>query len=421
MPGFDSPTVGYFWRMCVHEGWLYLGTYDWTVWLPFLHTHEWPQKVLKLLELADLDNIVKRRAGFDLWRTKDGVKWLPVSRNGFSNPCNYGVRTMSSSPYGLFIGAANPFGPTMATKRLSGWQYTSNLRGGLEIWLGSRDFYTNSSYDASTEAEKTPGIVSGKKRNSSTDLCENWIHEYYGGNDFRYCGLWRHATKSPREACENLVKEILSFIPGKKHHLLEIGRSARETSRIILGDPVCGSLTRIVQTKEELEACQKIAPSAIYRIMKPHKLKFKEKSFDYVICIEGPNALGPGKRLFKEVYRILKPGGGLLFSDIIFNADAPSSKIARERNIANTLPKYRELLVRCGFEHVNVLDATRLCWIGFRANYLNEFGLKLLSGEISFDLYRDILKRLPDGGMPVSYYVVGSVTKKTETKEKVLI
>jgi hypothetical protein len=30
LPGFDNFFNGYFWRMCAHEGWLYMGTFEWS-------------------------------------------------------------------------------------------------------------------------------------------------------------------------------------------------------------------------------------------------------------------------------------------------------------------------------------------------------------------------------------------------------
>jgi len=46
--------------------------------------------------------------GADLWKTEDGIRWQPVTLNGFNNPDNYGLRNMLHvNP--LFIGTANPF------------------------------------------------------------------------------------------------------------------------------------------------------------------------------------------------------------------------------------------------------------------------------------------------------------------------
>ena len=77
--------------------------------------------------------------GFELWRSPDGVNWYPITQNGFENPYNDGVRTLQSTPLGLFVGTANPFGPEVAVRvreAKSGrdeWEFRPNQRGGLEI------------------------------------------------------------------------------------------------------------------------------------------------------------------------------------------------------------------------------------------------------------------------------------------------
>jgi hypothetical protein len=135
-PGFRNPACGYFWRMQQHAGYLYLGTFDSTVFLPYANLSGRPRSLATLLDLIGIDNIVRSRGGFDLWRTKDGVAWEPVTRNGFGNPYNYGARTIVSAQGRLFIGTANPFGPQVAVETAAGnWIYADNPRGGLEIWM----------------------------------------------------------------------------------------------------------------------------------------------------------------------------------------------------------------------------------------------------------------------------------------------
>ena len=63
---------------------------------------------------------------------------MPVNRQGFGNPYNYGLRTLVSTPHGFFLGTANPFGPRVAVRRGDQWRYEDNPQGGLEIWLGRR-------------------------------------------------------------------------------------------------------------------------------------------------------------------------------------------------------------------------------------------------------------------------------------------
>ena len=157
-PGFDNFFNGYVWRMEAHAGRLYAGTCDWSTVLPFAvgvrsqpaqpQTAQLPAgpgsgahdprlvRILDgLLRWLEPDNLVKFEGGFDLWSTGDGVTWLPVTTTGFGNPYNYGLRTMASTPHGLFLGTANPFGPEVATRFGDGWCYTPNPAAGTEIWL----------------------------------------------------------------------------------------------------------------------------------------------------------------------------------------------------------------------------------------------------------------------------------------------
>ena len=143
-PGFDNPFNGYFWRMTVHDGWLYLGTYKWTVFLPYMSQDQWGWDFQWIVDQVGVDELAHLAGGCELWRSPDGVNWYPVTRNGFNNPYNHGIRTLQSTPCGLFVGTANPFGPEVAVRcreRKSGretWEYRPNAKGGLEIWLGSR-------------------------------------------------------------------------------------------------------------------------------------------------------------------------------------------------------------------------------------------------------------------------------------------
>ncbi len=137
--GFGNLFSGYIWRMAEHNGWLYVGTMEWSVTLGYAELENRSHKVRKVMGDVGLQNIVESQGGFDLWRTSDGINWIPVDKRGFDNPYNYGLRTLASTPLGLFIGTANPFGPRSLQKQEdNSWQYRDNPQGGCEIWLGER-------------------------------------------------------------------------------------------------------------------------------------------------------------------------------------------------------------------------------------------------------------------------------------------
>jgi hypothetical protein len=107
-PNLTTGTALYIWQLHTHEGMLYVGTAEnQGLSSPF------PPGVVP---------------GFDLWRTSNGTTdWTLISGDGFGNPFNYGVRNMASTPWGLFLGTANPF--TIETGANGG-------TGGAEVWLG---------------------------------------------------------------------------------------------------------------------------------------------------------------------------------------------------------------------------------------------------------------------------------------------
>lgn len=136
-PGFDNFFNGYIWRMAVHDGWLYVGTFDWSVFLPFAQRRRMLPWLQRHVDEHGADAIVREQGGFDLWRSHDGEVWSPVTLNGLGNAYNYGVRTLLSSRHGLFVGTANPFGPEVPARLARGWTYVENLDGGAEVWLAS--------------------------------------------------------------------------------------------------------------------------------------------------------------------------------------------------------------------------------------------------------------------------------------------
>ena len=136
-PGFDSLFNGYFWRMGVHDGWIYLGTYNWSLMLNYSGQDGWPALLRSVHRRLGPEAVWSNLGGAELYRSRDGENWLAVTTNGFDNPYNYGIRTLVSTPAGLAVGTVNPFAPRVGRFGADGFRYEDNPRGGLEVWLGS--------------------------------------------------------------------------------------------------------------------------------------------------------------------------------------------------------------------------------------------------------------------------------------------
>lgn len=133
LPGFDNFFNGYFWRMCEHDGWLYVSTFDWSTIIGYAQQSTWPEAFKNIVGELGAQFVMDHHGGCDLYRSYDGENWVPVTTSGMGNPYNIGMRTMASTPYGFFIGTANPFGPKVIP--IGGDRYIPNPRGGCEVFF----------------------------------------------------------------------------------------------------------------------------------------------------------------------------------------------------------------------------------------------------------------------------------------------
>ena len=102
--GFGNWLNGHIWRMQVHDGRLYIGTMN---------------MATTLRNIPDASRVLDHNYGFNLYATGDGCHFVPVTLNGFGDKFDFGLRTMTSTPHGLFLGTANS------------WY-------GLHIWRGTQ-------------------------------------------------------------------------------------------------------------------------------------------------------------------------------------------------------------------------------------------------------------------------------------------
>jgi hypothetical protein len=91
--GFGWVLNQHMWRMEVFNGTLYVGTYD----------------VGTELRKFPIGSSIDSAFGFDFWASSNGIDFYPIDYRGFGDKFNYGVRSLKATPYGLFIGTANPF------------------------------------------------------------------------------------------------------------------------------------------------------------------------------------------------------------------------------------------------------------------------------------------------------------------------
>ena len=401
-PGFGKLTAGYLWSMCGHEGWLYVGTLDWLMGIRYGKRDLWPEQLRRMLPRKRLEQLIDKFGGFDLWRSRDGCNWIPITQNGFGNPFNVGARTMMSTPHGLFIGAANPFAPDVAVQRVAGWKYETNPRGGTEILLGSRSpgpaGYSGTIPEASVALMGSHTITNKANRNDAKSL-ETIISQFYGDSGFRHFGYWSTGVNDTKAACENLMDEMLAFISEKKGCIVDIGCSLGASTQYLLKYFPPEAVTGITSEKKFLEACRKTSSPIRFLYRKLPKLQLPTESFDFVIWMKGLDGLGARQKLFRESFRILKPGGQLVCFDVLPAIKGASlwTDILRRESAVTSLYEYRDLLIAMGFRDLRLVDVTTETIEGFHKSMTKYFELKKLCGELEDSTFQDVKSYLlPD-------------------------
>jgi hypothetical protein len=109
--GYGNFFNAYTWSMTIHDGMLYAGTFDWSIFL---------QEPLDLLLHqafgfpvgTSVSALLPRSMhyGADLYRYPSARRAaVAISTDGVGNPTNYGIRNLISTPTGLYLGMSNPF------------------------------------------------------------------------------------------------------------------------------------------------------------------------------------------------------------------------------------------------------------------------------------------------------------------------
>jgi hypothetical protein len=130
--GFDNIFNIHMWRMTTYRGALLVGTQD--------QSAKWRN--------AYGAGVLRPRMGADLYGSTDGWHFTMVTRNGFGDLFNNGIRNFTATPHGLFMGTANHYYGTRVFRTVDAappvetpgalWVET-RARAALLSWEGSAD------------------------------------------------------------------------------------------------------------------------------------------------------------------------------------------------------------------------------------------------------------------------------------------
>ena len=180
--------------------------------------------------------------------------------------------------------------------------------------------------------------------------------DFYDHSDYYNYGYTKPDTRSQREASENLVTELLNFLPEKTGTILDVACGLGASTRRLLDYYEPDAITAINISEVQLDRARLNAPGVQFLSMDATHLDFPDASFDSILCVEAAFHFLTREQFLREAMRVLKPGGWLILSDIL-----GWTSWAKRANRLQNPSAYLDLIARNGFINPQIVDATREC------------------------------------------------------------
>ena len=244
-------------------------------------------------------------------------------------------------------------------------------------------------------------------------ICETpELRKYYSGADYLNFGYWELDTSNQREACDNLMDQLLGMIPDKTGNILDVACGKGATTAYLLNHYRPEDVFGINISLKQLGFAQQNAPGSSFSIMNAAKLGFADGAFQNIISVEAAFHFDTREAFLKEAHRALKPGGSLVLSDVLMSMKGEDRRQSRTTaNYIENLSDYEKLCKAAGFGDVEVRDVSEECWRRHYWYAVRYFHDRYLDGGISreqLEAYLDsTYERVPD----MNYYLLAVAHK----------
>jgi len=235
------------------------------------------------------------------------------------------------------------------------------------------------------------------------EMYNQFFFDYYGQSDFYNLGYWTKQTQYPKEACENLMEKLLDYLSEKKDNILDVACGKGATSRYLTKYYPPSDIVGINISQKQLETCRINMPESEFIQMNATNMNFDDSTFDNIICVEAAFHFSSREKFLEETLRVLKPGGHLLLSDMLF---VKFRKGDSAENYVKNINEYKKIFDDLGFIDVEVIDTTKESWGGHRKAVMKWMWDKFRTGKANLKQLIYIDYRLIELSLKLKHYLL---------------
>ena len=206
------------------------------------------------------------------------------------------------------------------------------------------------------------------------------------GTEYRNIGYWDETTISQDQASEKLHDALLGFIPEKSGRILDAACGMGASTRRLLNYYPAENIWAINISEKQIETTRKNAPCCNAHVMNAVDMKFDNNFFDSILCIEAAMHFETRQKFIEESFRVLKPGGHLVLSDILLSSRERMSQLPTypsPDNHVETVDAYHQLLSDAGFSSIVITDKSRNVWGAHFLQAVDRIHQKFYAGEVN--------------------------------------
>lgn len=210
-----------------------------------------------------------------------------------------------------------------------------------------------------------------------------WV--LHGDTEYKNIGYWDATTKTQDEASVRLQDTLLRYIPEKTGRILDVACGKGASTRRLLQHFPATNIWAINISEKQIESTRQNAPGCHAMVMNAVDLRFEDEYFDNILCIEAAFHFETRRRFLEEALRVLKPGGRLVLSDVLFTSRRrleQYSVFPSPENHLASVDEYRTLLAEVGYRTCVIEDARRDIWSGHFLHVANRVHELMQTGEM---------------------------------------